>query len=129
MEVGVLDSERLLNVISGLLLVAFVWVLASVRRERIRVEYSVSWLLAAGSLLVLSRWSALNQRLAQAIGLGDAALALILVTGGVFLIVLYRLSIRISGLRDSNVKLAQRIAILELRLEISDEKNKDSADI
>jgi hypothetical protein len=40
----------------------------------------------------------------------------------VFLVVLYRLSIRISGLRDSTIKLAQRVAILELRLEILDEK-------
>lgn len=128
MEVAVLNSERLLNVISAMLLVGFIWVLASVRRERIRVEYSVSWLLAAGSLLVLSRWRTLNQWLADALGVGDAALALVLVTGGAFLVVLYRLSIRISGLRDSNIKLAQRVAILELRLETVDEKSKGATD-
>ena len=128
MEVGVLDSGRLLNVISAVLLLAFVWVLSSLRREHIRVEYSVSWLLAAGALLVLARWTALNQWLAQMLGVGDAAVAVILIGGAVFLAVLYRLSIRISGLRDANIKLAQRVAILELRLEtLSDEERKSSA--
>jgi hypothetical protein len=124
MEVGVLDSGRLLNVISVAMLVAFLWVLASLRREHIRVEYSVSWLLAAGSLFVLARWSSLNHWLARELGVGDPAFALILVAGGAFLAVLYRLSIRISGLRDANIKLAQRVAILELRLETLDEESK-----
>jgi len=126
MEAG-LNTGRLLNVISVFLLIGFVWVLAAVRRERIRVEYSVSWLAAAAFLLVLSRWHALNQWLAEALGVGDPALALLLVTGAVFLVVLYRISIRISGLRDSNIKLAQRVAILELRLESLDEESKGSA--
>ncbi len=124
MEVGILDSTRLLNVISILLLVAFLAVLASVRRERIRVEYSVSWLLAAGSLLVLSRWQWFRTWLAGVFGVGNGALALILLAGCAFLVVVYRLSIRISGLRDSNVKLAQQLAILQLRLEMLDEENK-----
>lgn len=128
MEVGVLDSGRLLNVIGVALLLAFGWVLASLRREHIRVEYSVSWLLAAGLLLALSRWTTLNRWLAGALGVGDPALALLLIAGGVFLVVLYRLSIRISGLRDSNIKLAQRVAILELRLESTDEKDKAAED-
>jgi hypothetical protein len=79
-------------------------------------------------LLALSRWRALNQWLADLVGVGDPALALILVAGGVFLIVIYRLSIRISGLRDSNVQLAQRLAILQLRQEMSDENKKGAAD-
>ncbi len=124
MEVGVLNSGRLLDVISVAMVVAFLWVLASVRREHIRVEYSVSWLLAAGSLLVVARWTALNRWLAQVLGVGDPALALILVAGAAFLVVVYRLSIRISGLRDANIKLAQRVAILELKLETLDEAGK-----
>ena len=122
MEVGILNSDRLHTVVSLMLAVAFLWVLASVRRERIRVEYSVSWLLAAGFLFVLSQWRAANQWLASLVGVGDSAVALLFITGWVFLVVLYRLSIRISGLRDSNIKLAQRVAILELRLESLDDK-------
>lgn len=120
----ILDSTRLLNVIGMALLVVFLWVLVAVRREHIRVEYSVSWLLAAGFLLVLSRWSTANLWLANVLGVGNPALALLLVVAGVFLVVLYRLSLRISELRDSNIKLAQRIAILQLKMESLDEEAK-----
>src|SRR5262249_13860974 len=53
--VGRLEMDRLLNVTAGLSVVLLIVVLASVRRAHIRVEYSVSWLLAAVSMLVLSR--------------------------------------------------------------------------
>ena len=47
--------ERLLNVMTGASVLLIVLVLVSVRRAHIRVEYSVSWLLAGVALLVLSR--------------------------------------------------------------------------
>ena len=47
--------DRLLNVTTVLSIVLLVMVLVSVRRAHIRVEYSVSWLLAAAAMLVLSR--------------------------------------------------------------------------
>ena len=47
--------ERLLHVTTILSIVLLVLVLISVRRAHIRVEYSVSWLLAAVAMLVLSR--------------------------------------------------------------------------
>ena len=47
--------DRLLNVTAGLSVLLLIVVLASVRRAHIRVEYSVSWLLAAAAMLVLSR--------------------------------------------------------------------------
>jgi hypothetical protein len=116
--------DRLLDVIAVFSLVLIGLVLASVRRAHIRVEYSVSWLLAATILLILSRWRSLDERLAGALGTSDVGSALVIVAGGVFLVVLYRLSLRISGLKDSNIKLAQRVAILEFRLESLDEKIK-----
>ena len=109
--------DRLLNVITVASVLLIALVLTSVRREHIRVEYSVSWLLAGVVLLVLSAWKSLDQQIAAMLGVSNAALALLTVSGAVFLVVLYRLSIRISGLKDSNIKLAQRMAILEYRLE------------
>jgi hypothetical protein len=109
--------DRLLNVIAVASILLIALVLTSVRREHIRVEYSVSWLLAGVVLLVLSTWKGLDEQVASALGVPNAALALLTVSGAVFLVVLYRLSLRISGLKDSNIKLAQRMAILEYRLE------------
>jgi hypothetical protein len=114
--------DRLLNVIAVFSLILIALVLSSVRREHIRVEYSVSWLLAAAALLVLSRWRSLVQQLANALGTSDVAMALVITSGAVFVMVVYRLSLRISGLKDANIKLAQHVAILEYRLESLGEK-------
>ena len=113
--------DRLLNVMTGFSVLLIGMVLLSVRRAHIRVEYSVSWLAAALVLLALSRWRALLDRIAAAMGIGDAPVALLVVTGALFLLVLYRLSMMISSLKDSNIALAQRLAILEFRLESHEE--------
>jgi len=118
--------DRLLNVMTGFSVLLIGMVLLSVRRAHIRVEYSVSWLAAALVLLALSRWRTLLDRIAGAMGIGSngtnaAPLALLVVTGALFLLVLYRLSMMISSLKDANIALAQRLAILEFRLESHEE--------
>ena len=118
--------DRLLNVMTGFSVLLIGLVLVSVRRAHIRVEYSVSWLAAALVLLVLSRWRALLDRIGAVMGItaggfDGAPVALLVVTGALFLLVLYRLSMMISSLKDSNIALAQRLAILEYRLESHEE--------
>ncbi|MBM3774084.1 MAG: DUF2304 domain-containing protein [Acidobacteria bacterium] len=54
---------------------------------------------------------------ARFIGIADPAVALLLLAGSVFLVVFFRFSMIISRLRDDNVALAQKLAILEYRLE------------
>jgi hypothetical protein len=101
-----------------------VWVLSSVRRTRIRVEYSVSWLLAGAVLLVLASWRTLDDWIAAALGISNSFIALAVIAGAAFLVVLYRLSLRISGLKDSSITLAQQVAILEFRLNALNEKRR-----
>ena len=109
--------NQLFDVVTVLSLVLILWVLSSVRREHIRVEYSVSWLLAGAVLLVLARWRTLDDWMARALGISDGFMALAIIAGAAFLVVLYRLSLRISGLKDYSITLAQQVAILEFRLE------------
>ena len=113
--------DRLLNVMTLLSLGLIVLVLLSVRRSHIRVEYSVSWLGAAAVLLVLSRSRGLLEWLAVLLGLGDGPLALVMLAFCVFLVVFYRFSVVISGLKDANIALTQRVAILEFQLRALDE--------
>jgi len=115
---------RLLNVMTAFSVVLVALVLASVRREHIRVEYSVSWLVAGVLLILLSRWHALQAWLSAALGIPDAPLALLMISGAIFLVVLYRFSIVISRLTDSNIALMQRVAILEFRLAHLDGKDQ-----
>jgi len=108
--------DRFLNVVTILSIGLFLLVLFSVRRERIRPEYSVTWLLAAAVLVVLSRCRALLAWLAAYTGLAYVPLALVLLVFCVFLVVFYRFSIVISRLKDANIAMAQRLAILEYRI-------------
>ena len=108
--------DRLLNVTTGVSIVLLLFVLISVRRAHIRVEYSVTWLLAALVMLVLSRMRFTLDALRALLGLPDTPLALFLFAGAIFLVMFFRFSVIISHLRDDNIALAQRLAILEHRL-------------
>lgn len=118
--------HRLLTALAIFSLAMILAVLASVRRAHIRVEYSVAWLVAAVALLGLSRSAGTLRWIGDVLGVADPPVALLMVAGSIFIIVLFRLSLRISGLKDANIALAQRIAILEYRLESIDEKVKAS---
>ena len=108
--------DRLLNAMTGLSVLLILLVLVSVRRARIRVEYSVSWLIGAVALLVLSRSRELLHAIAGLLGVTYPPLALILLVGCVFLVMFYRFSVIISQLKDDNIALAQRVAILEYHI-------------
>ena len=108
--------DRLLNVMTVLSAALIVLVLFSVRRAHIRVEYSVSWLGAAVVLLVLSRSRALLAWVAVRLGIDYAPMALLIIVFCIFLVVVYRFSIIISNLKDANIAMAQRLAILEYQV-------------
>ena len=101
-------------------------VLISVRREHIRVEYSVSWLGAALILLFLSLNDGLVHWLAAMLGVDYPPVAILMVVSCVFLVVFYRFSIRISALKDANIALAQRVAILEYHLKSNHEQQQET---
>jgi hypothetical protein len=114
--------ERLLEVLTILSLVGMMLVLFSVRRSHIRVEYSVSWLAATVILLLLSREPAVFNWIASELGLTYPPLALVILVFCVFIVVIYRLSVVISDLKDANIAMAQRLAILEFHLQGRDEE-------
>jgi len=105
--------DHLLNVTTGLSVLLLAIVLLSVRRAHIRPEYSVTWLIAAAAMLLLSRVRPLLDLLRRLSGLPDTPLTLFLMGAGVFLIMVFRFSVILSHLRDDNIALAQRVAILE----------------
>jgi len=114
--------ERLLDTVTILSLVLMMTVLFSVRRSHIRVEYSVSWLAAAVILLLLSRSRPLLNWISDQLGLTYPPLALLLLVSCVFVVVIYRLSVVISDLKDANIAIAQRLAIVEFQLQNRNEK-------
>jgi hypothetical protein len=117
--------EPLLNAIALVSLAVIALVLLSLRRAHIRVEYSMSWLIAAVALLILSRWRSLLEGVSAWLGLGsDPASVLVLMILCVLFVVSYRFSIVISRLKDANIALAQKMSILEFRIRTIDEKQQ-----
>jgi hypothetical protein len=106
----------LLHITTVMSVLLLLLVLVSVRRAHIRVEYSVSWLLAAAAMLVLSRLRPALEYITTHTGIPDTPLTLFLIAGSVFLVMFFRFSVIISHLRDDNIALAQRVAILEFHV-------------
>ncbi|MCC6536152.1 MAG: DUF2304 domain-containing protein [Bryobacterales bacterium] len=118
--------ERLFT-ITLLLSAALVFaILHSLRRAHIRVEYSLSWLAAALVILVLSAWPDGLRALGGWLGVNSAPAALGAVTLCGFLVVLYRLSMIVSELKDNNVALAQKVAALEFHLQRLEEETREA---
>ena len=101
-------------VLSGLLILQIV---RSVRREHIRVEYSMTWLGATLLLLVLSLSDAAMSFLARVLGLADASLVLMALAGVFFVFIFFRYSLVVSSLKDHNIQLAQKVGLLEWEVE------------
>jgi hypothetical protein len=108
--------DRLLHCTTALSVVLIILVLTSVRRAHIRVEYSVSWLLASVALFGLSLNPSILNLAASLFGIDYGPVVLLLIAGAVFLLVFFRLSVIISKLKDDNIALAQRLAIVEYYL-------------
>lgn len=90
--------------------------LVSLRREHIRPEYSVSWLAVGAVLTGMALFPNLAKRFSAILGLEPQTFFLIL-GGALISALVFGISRVVSRLRDENVLLAQKIAILEFRIE------------
>lgn len=88
-------------------------IIRAVRREHIRVEYSMAWFGAAVLLMTLALSDTVLNWIGRMLGVSDAPSALGLVAGLVFVFVFFRFSIQMSGLKDHNIVLAQKVGLLE----------------
>jgi hypothetical protein len=113
--------ERFFLLLAALSLVLILTVLRSLRQERIRVEHSVSWLAGGFLLLVLSLSPGALSAFAEWLGLAGAPLAILMLALAVFVGIFYRQSRALSELKDMNITLTQRLAIVEFELRSRDE--------
>jgi hypothetical protein len=98
---------------TGLLIV----VLEAVRRRRLLERYALLWLLSAIVLLVLAVWRNLLEVLARWVGIASPPNALFFVAFGFVLVLLLHFSLVVSRLTDQSKVLAQRLALLEERVD------------
>lgn len=114
--------ERFFLLLTILSIALILTVLRSLRQERIRVEHSVSWLAAGALMLVFSLFPQPLDSFSGWLGLPGAPLGFLFTALAVFIAVFYRQSRAISELKDMNITLTQRLAIVEFELRSRDEE-------
>jgi hypothetical protein len=98
-------------------------VLELIRGRRLKERYALLWLVTGLVLLVLSAWRGGLNTIAGWLGVRGYPPAVLFAVGLLFVIlVLLHYSTVISRLSDQNVVLAQRLALLETKLEERSER-------
>jgi hypothetical protein len=98
-----------------------------VRRKRLSERYAILWLLAAVTLFVLAAWKGLLTSLSHDVGISYPPSALFAVAIGLIAMILLNFSLAVSRLSDQNKILAQRLSLLQHRLEERDDGQPMSA--
>ena len=106
----------IVGVVASLLLILVV--LELVRGRRLKERYALLWLATGVALLVLSAWRGGLNTIAGWLGVTGYPPAVLFAVATLFIfLVLLHYSTVISKLTDENVELAQRIALLEERVD------------
>ena len=110
-----LVSQRV-GVIAVAVLICAV-ILELIRRKHLMERYAILWLVLGITLLVLAAWKGLLTTLSHAAGIYYPPAALFAVAFLFVLALLLHFSLVLSRLSDQNKVLAQRLALLQQRLE------------
>lgn len=121
-----MDRIQLVSVlVAGILLLG---VLELVRRRRLLERYAIGWLTAAVITLAFALWSDGLGWLAARLGIIYAPNALFFMALGFIVLLLLHFSAAVSRLTDQTKILAQRLAILESRLNDGDPREELAAE-
>ncbi len=108
-------AQRILAIVltGGLMLL----ILELVRRKRLMERYALLWLFSTAVLIVLAAWKGLLTSIASDLGIHYAPALLFAVAAAFELLLLVHFSLTISRLADQNKVLAQRLGLVQQRVE------------
>ena len=95
----------------------FALVLELVRRRRLMERYALLWLFSSTVLLALAVWVDVLEWFARTVGVAYAPSALFAVALGFVVLLLLHFSLVISRLADQSKVLAQRVSLLQRRVD------------
>jgi hypothetical protein len=116
---------RISIIAAGAAIVLLAIIFELIRSRRLQERYALLWVLTGLVILVLALWRGGLGTLAGAVGIHYPPSALFVVASAFILIVLLHYSTVISELSEQNTTLAQRLALLEKRLEENGERVTD----
>jgi hypothetical protein len=105
------ERVRIATVVFAALLL--LQIVRSVRREHIRVEYSMAWFAATALLMALSLSDTALAWLSRVLQVEDSSFILMMIAGVLFLFTFFRFSVQVSELKDHNILLSQKVGLLE----------------
>jgi hypothetical protein len=113
-------TQRILAVVltAGLIIL----ILELVRRRRLMERYALLWLFSAALLLVLAAWKGLLTTISLKVGIHYPPSLLFAAAFAAELLLLLHFSLAISSLTDQSKILAQRVALLQNRLEAQEQR-------
>jgi hypothetical protein len=101
----------------ALAVVVCILIFELLRRRRLLERYAIVWFVAGVCVLVLAFWKGLLTTLSHAAGIYYPPSALFAVTFLFVLVMLVNFSTTVSRLSEQNNRLAQRLALLQRRLD------------
>lgn len=118
-----------LAVAVSLMIVALV--IHLIRRGRLRIEYSIVWLIGSGFLTLFALWRNLLDVVADAVGIYYAPAILLLVTMLFATLGFLHFSVRMSRQAEINKRLVQELALLRKAVESlgRDEQAETGSDV
>lgn len=108
-----MERVQIIAILGSLILLGIIFHL--VRTKRLRIQYSLLWILTGIIVLIFSIWRGLLDLIARLAGISYPPNALFLIGFLFFLLIMLHFSLVISKLYEGNQKLTQRLAILTWR--------------
>jgi hypothetical protein len=105
-----LKARFIIAVLSFLL---FFFVLNLIRRRRMRIEYSILWLVISFIILVMSVWQNLGDSLARWIGVDYPPALFFFIAIFFIILILLHFSMEMTRLKDQNKTLVQELSLLK----------------
>ncbi|HEX9935116.1 MAG TPA: DUF2304 domain-containing protein [bacterium] len=100
-------------VVAVLSLFLFGFVLNLIRKRRMRIEYSILWLIVSSIILAASIWQRMADRLAYAVGINYPPAFFFLVAILFLIMIFLHFSIELTKLKDQNKILIQELSMLK----------------
>lgn len=91
----------------------FMFVLNLIRKRRMRIEYSILWLVISSTILAASIWQKTADRFAHFIGIDYPPALFFLIAFFFMILILLHFSIEMTKLKDQNKTLVQELSLLK----------------
>lgn len=116
---------RLTLTVAALGCLLIVFILRAIRRESVRVEYSLVWLAVVAAFVAMVLSPAAMEWIQGMVGLDDSAIVILLLAVVLIAMVSFHYAKILSRLRDDNIALVQRVAILQLRVQELEKRSRE----